>query len=91
MTKTGPRKPWSGGTGMWFTQTFVLADYGNRSVFGDEHNMRDDTTPQDEEDDTVALVAAQRAAAAAQRQLEAAAAQSASDAQQPQAPSAQPA
>jgi len=67
---------------MWFTQTFVLIDYANRSVFGDKHNMWDDTSQ--DEDDAVALVAEQRA-----MRQQAAATQSASDAQQPQAPGSQ--
>lgn len=45
MTTIGPRKHRSGGTRMWFSQTLVLTDYDNRSVFGDKNNEEDDTPP----------------------------------------------
>ena len=61
MTKIGPRKHWSGGTRMWFSQTFVLTDYDNRSVFGDKNNEEDDTPPQNDQS-SVARLASQRAA-----------------------------
>ena len=47
--KNGQKKLWDGGTSMSSSQMFVLTDYDNRTIFGDDNNAQDDTTAEDDQ------------------------------------------